>query len=126
MASPPCWSLPEPGSAEAPLAGRCREAPVDDERVPRDPAGLVAGEVDRAPGHVPGAALHTERIGAPPPLAGVRAETLHHRRPHGAGRDRVDPDAPGPELDGDAGDEADDARLGRGVGGAAVAAHAGD
>src|SRR6185436_17746237 len=46
--------------------------------------------------------------------------------PHHARRDRVDADALTPDLGGDTAHEADHARLGGGVGGAAVAAHGGD
>src|SRR3989442_11131644 len=95
---------------------------VDDERLARDPARLVAREVHGAPADVPAGALGRQRARAPPALAGVRAEILDHRRPHGPRRYRVDADSLGAELDGDRADEPDHPGLGRGVRGPAVAA----
>src|SRR5262245_20396524 len=99
-----------------------RQAGVDDQRLPRDPARLVAGQIDGAPAHVPAGALGAERARAPAPLAGGVAEVLHHGRPDGSGRDRVDAESLGPELDCYRADESDHARLRRRIRGAAVAA----
>src|SRR5439155_6932458 len=112
--------------AERTLTGRQCEPGVDDERLARDPARLVAREIDRAPADVPAGALGTQRTRAPPALAGVGAEVLDHRRPHGTRRDGVDANALGAELDRDGADEPDDAGLRRGVRRAPVAPWRGD
>src|SRR5213594_3748705 len=107
--------------AERTLAGRQREPGIDDECLARDPARLVAREVDGAPGHIPAGPLGAEGTGAPPALAGVGTKVLHHRRPYGTRRDGVDANGLGTELDRDGADEPDDAGLRRGVRGASVA-----
>src|SRR5207249_9845828 len=79
--------------AERALARRDRDPAVDDQRLARDPAGLVAREIDGAPADVPRGALGAEGIRAPSALPRLGAEVLDHRRPHRTRRDRVDPDA---------------------------------
>src|SRR5262245_58060448 len=103
-----------------------RQAGVDDQRLPRDPARLVAGQIDGAPAHVPARALGAERARAPTPLARRVAEVLHHGRPDWSGCDRVHVNALGPELDRHRADESDHARLRRRIRGAAVAAESRD
>src|SRR5438876_1023039 len=82
-------TVPSPGRAERALRRGQSETGVDDERLARDPARLVAREVHGAPADVPAGALGRQRARAPPALAGVRAEILDHRRPHGPRRYRV-------------------------------------
>src|SRR5713101_7233111 len=112
---------PSSGRAQRALRRSQSEAGVDDERLARDPARLVAREIDRAPADVPAGPLRRERARAPPALARVGAEVLDHRRPHGPRRDRIDADPLGAELDGDRADEPDHAGLGRRVRGPTVA-----
>src|SRR6266478_4883770 len=103
---------PSSGRAQRALRRSQSEAGVDDERLARDPARLVAREVDRAPADVPAGPLRRERARAPPALARVGAEVLDHRRPHGPRRDRIDADPLGAELDGDRADEPDHGGVG--------------
>src|SRR5215217_6180567 len=60
---PPMWPMWMPNfMCEAPFPVSARRDPrVDDERLSRDPARLVAREVDGAPAHVPAGALGAER-----------------------------------------------------------------
>src|SRR5262249_21116254 len=61
-------------AAERSLGRGHGEPGVDDERLPRDPACFVAGQVDGAPSDVPAGALGTKWACAPPALPGRVAE----------------------------------------------------
>src|SRR5436309_16044752 len=67
-----------------------RQPAVHHERLARDPACLVAGEIDGGPADVPRRALDAERDRPATALAHLRTELLDHRSPHRPGRDRVD------------------------------------
>src|SRR5881409_10295 len=99
-----------------------RQPAVHHERLARDPACLVAGEIDGGPADVPRRALDAERDRTAPALAHLRTEVLDHRSPHRPGRDRVDANRFRRELVRHADDEAEDAGLGRGVRGTPGAA----
>src|SRR5436309_7190237 len=99
-----------------------RQPAVHHERLARDPARLVAGEIDGGPADVPRRALDAERDRPAPALAHLRTEVLDHRSPHRPGRDRVDANRFRRELVRHADDEAEDAGLGRGVRGTPGAA----
>src|SRR5215468_7879413 len=79
-----------------------RHAAVHHQRLPGDPAGLVACEVDRGPADVPARALRAKRTGLAAALAHLGPQVRHHWRPHHARGDRVHADALGPKLGGDA------------------------
>src|SRR4029453_19605919 len=96
-----------PRGRGASAGGRRREPGIDDEHLTRDPACLVAGEVDRAPAHVPRRALGAERRGPAAALPGFGPEVLHHRRPPRAGRDPLHADTARSELHSHACDAAD-------------------